>query len=148
MQYWRGLLASFSLMVLFAIPITAWTIPQNSIAGYLLAFAFASIPAAVWALLAQFFLSYIYFVDVSADGLGGGTFWGRRRFVQWNTVRSARRYTWLTMGLVYVRFVDGSPALWLPTKVKRQAAFLKDLQTAAPAGNPVLETFLEPSPTS
>jgi len=138
MHFYRGFVAMFVLVALIG---TALIVAVHgfdlSPVGLLVAYG----AAGIWVFGFQFLLSRLSFVEVARDGVSGSTFWGRRGFVRWDQIRSTRRYYLFPMGLVHVRTLDKSPALWLPTHVKGQSNLAKDLRNFAPAGNPLVERF-------
>lgn len=141
MHYWRGAAAMF---VLGGILGTALIFLDEGLSISLLGLAFGLGCGALWALGFQFLLSRLSYVEVQPDGVGGSTFWGRRGFMKWDQIRSARRYDFLAMGLVHVRASGGSPSLWLPTYVARQQALVQDLRKLAPTGSPLPGCFAAP----
>jgi cyanate permease len=138
MHFYRGFVAMF---VISALIFTALMVADHGFdlnpAGLLAAY----VTAAIGAFCVQFLLSRLSFVEVARDGISGSTFWGRRGFVRWEQIRSTHLYYVFPMGLIHVRTLDKSPALWLPTHVKRQSNLAEDLRNFAPADNPLVERF-------
>jgi hypothetical protein len=138
MHFYRGFVAMFVLGAAIgtALIVADYGFDLNPV-GLVIAYG----AAAIWAFGFQFLLSRLAFIEVAREGIWGSTFWGRRGFVSWDQIRSTRRYYVFPMGLVHVRTRDKSPALWLPTHVKRQLDLAKELRNCAPAGNPLVEGF-------
>jgi hypothetical protein len=138
MHFYRGFVAVFVLGALIGTVVLVADYGFDlSPSGLLVGYG----AGGIWAFGFQFLLSRLSFVEVGRDGIWGSTFWGRRRFVRWDQIRSIRRYYVFPMGQVHVRMLDKSPALWLPTHVKRQSNLADDLRNFAPAGNPLVERF-------
>ena len=138
MHFYRGF---FTMFLLGALLGTAMIVIDYGFNLRPLGLVLAYAGAALCAFGFQFLLSRLSFVEVSPDGIAGSTFWGRRGFVRWNQIRSARRYYLFPMGVIWVRASDNSPALWLPTHVNRQRNLAEHLRNFAPTGNPLLVCF-------
>lgn len=138
MHFSRGFLAIFLAGGLLGAAVILFDVGLSvDVAALLLALAWGG----AWAFAAQFLVSRLYFVEVTHEGIAGSTLWGRRGFVRWDKIGPTRRYYVFPMGLVHVRTVDGTPALWLPTHVRGQHYLVTELRKLAPLGHPLLARF-------
>jgi len=101
-----------------------------------LAVASASVP--VSSLVLSWLLSILYPASFSADGIYGHSFWGRRRFIRWQDVATARRFRLLNLRWLRIYTTGDSKVTWLALFQSHKADFRQEIQRLAPADSPVL----------
>lgn len=74
---------------------------------------------------------------VSADGLYGHSFWGRRRFVCWQDISKAHKFQLAYLPLLRVYGADGKVS-WLALFPAKKKEFLEEIRKFAPSDSPVL----------
>ena len=109
-----------------------WRIMIYSIPMILL-FAF------IWAFVGAWIFSLFFPAWISSAGIHGHSFWGIRRFIQWQDVTRVRKFTFLNLPWlrVYSR-VDGK-VTWLPLFQSCPIEFQEEIRRFAQPNNLFLE---------
>ena len=102
------------------------------------ALAIVTVVEVIYSFFASLMMSFVFPVGFSADGIYGHSFWGRRRFVSWQQIVTAR-----TFGLFKFRFLRVYSAdckvTWLALFQSHDAEFRDEIRRLAPPSSPVLQ---------
>lgn len=94
-------------------------------AALLFSFVFASV------------MSVSFPTYISVHGIHGHSFWGKRRFIGWNEIAEAKKFTMFNLKYVHLYPVASRKFLSLPLFQSSQAEFLSEIAKFAPPDSPI-----------
>jgi hypothetical protein len=101
------------------------------------ALAFTTGAVLMFSFAYSWLMARLFPIGFSADGIYGHSFWGRRRFVSWQEIATARPRRLGNLRWLRVYAIDGK-VTWVALFQSRDTEFQQEIRRLAPPGNPVL----------